>query len=229
MKLANYAKLSALLSCFAFTVPAQADAVNLAVGLNGVALEYYLSLSPKLNARFVLSDMPLDIEEDDDDATVNIKYDRTNIGMLFDFRPLSGSFHLTTGIYVGDHNIGIKAAVNENQQFDVGDESYYGRNLGINSKISFAKAAPYFGIGWGNSTTSKGFTANFDIGVLYVGKASIDINATGEASLDNSTWLDVSGYADFQKELETERRNLEDDAKDLQLLPIIQLGLGYKF
>lgn len=239
MKLANYAKLTALFSCFAFTAPAQADAVNVAVGLNGIALEYYLGLSPKLNARFVLSDMPIDVEKKDDDATIELKYDRTNFGMLFDFRPFSGTFHLTTGLYVGDHSIALNAAVKDNMEYDVGDETYFGDNLGIKSKINFAKAAPYFGLGWGNSTTSKGFTANFDIGVLYTGKISIDISASGQAAQQSASctnaadpgcsFFNVAGDPLFQQELENERLDLEDKAKKVQLMPIMQFGLGYKF
>lgn len=209
----------------------QADAVNLALGSHGVALEYYLMLSERVSARFALTDMPIDMKRSEDEADIYLKYDRTNIGMLFDFRPMAGTFHLTTGLYVGNHNINLNAKVKNNsgETYDVGDQAYYGRNLGVKSRVSFAKAQPYLGLGWGTLPTKSGFSVNFDIGVLYLGKTSVDITATGDASLDNSTWFNVTSDAIFQAELEKERRNLEDDAKKIQFAPVIQLGMGYKF
>ncbi len=209
---------------------AQADAVNVALGSHGVALEYYLMMSEKVSARFALTDMPIDMKRSEDEADIYLKYDRTNIGMLFDFRPMAGTFHLTAGLYVGDHNININAKVKDgNETYDLGDQSYYGRNLGVKSSISFAKAQPYLGLGWGTLPTKSGFSVNFDVGVLYLGKTSVDIDATGQASTDNTNWFDVTSNAVFQGELEKERRDLEDKAKKIQFAPVIQLGMGYKF
>lgn len=231
MKLPQSIKWLCLSTSLICTVPAQADAVNLAFGLHGIAIEYYLGLSPKLNARFVLSDMPLDIDRNEDDATISVEYDRTNLGLLFDFRPMAGSFHLTTGIYVGDHNINVGAKVKDGYRYELGDREFEGQNLSVTGQIAFAKAAPYFGLGWGNATTSKGFTANFDIGVLYTGKASIDVGATGQVREYGSggSFIDAAQDPILQSELENERIDLEDDAKKLQLMPIIQFGIGYKF
>lgn len=235
MKLIKTAGVAGLAAMACSTATVHADAVNLALGSHGVAVEYYLALSPRLNARFILSDMPIDYEKKEDDATVTINYDRTNLGMLFDFRPMAGTFHLTTGLYVGDHNINIGAAVNDTEEYDVGDKTYIGTDLALDSTISFAKAAPYFGFGWGNATTSKGFTANLDIGVLYTGKISVDIDASGRAQeVDNNgnpvgSEFDVAGDALFQEQLEIERSDLEDDAKQLKFSPVIQFGIGYKF
>src|SRR5690554_3766190 len=133
----------------------QADAVNLALGSHGVALEYYLMLSKRVSARFALTDMPIDMQRKEEDVDITLKYDRTNIGMLFDFRPMAGTFHLTTGLYVGNHNINLNAKVKNNsgETYDVGDQAYYGRNLGVKSSVSFAKAQPYFGLGWGTLPT----------------------------------------------------------------------------
>lgn len=211
----------------------QADAVNIALGSHGVALEYYLMMSERVSARFALTDMPVSYTLKEDEANIYLDYDRTNIGMLFDFRPMAGSFHLTAGLYVGDHNINLKAKVKDGfESYDIGDQSYYGRNLGVKSQVSFAKAQPYLGFGWGTIPTNSGFSANFDVGVLYLGKTSVDISASGEANMDRNDpngWIDVASDALFQAELERERRDLENDAKDLRFAPVIQLGIGYKF
>lgn len=245
-RIMNYKQLfpmGVIASVVALSAPAAASnsanhAINIAAGSHGVALEYYLGLSPKLNARFVLSDMPVDYTIKDDDANINIKYDRTNVGMLLDFRPMGGVFHLTTGLYIGNHNIGINANVKNNalESFDVGDQEYYGQNLGIKTGARFNKAQPYFGLGWGNSTVKKGFTANFDIGVLYIGKGSIHAKATGEACIDGTDcsvggtgWFNVADDALFQMDLEKERSDLQKDAKKLQWAPVLQLGFGWRF
>lgn len=233
-KLSKIAAFSLLAASLSATQTVHADAVNFAVGSHGIALEYYLMMSKRVSARFALTDMPVTYTRKEDDADITLKYDRTNIGMLFDFRPMAGSFYLSTGLYVGDHNINLKAKVKDDasEAYDIGDKSYHGRNLGLKSQVSFAKAQPYLGLGWGTLPTKSGFSVNFDIGVLYLGKTSIDVNATGQAQQvgdPNNPWVDVTSDALFQAELEKERRDLEDDAKKLRFAPVIQLGMGYKF
>lgn len=223
---------AAVISASLLILPASthADSVNIALGMHGVALEYYKGLSPRVNARFALTDVPFSHSAEFEDIEYNIEYDRTNIGMLFDFRPFAGTFHLTTGVYVGRHHWNLDAKSN-NAEYQIGNEVYESNDLKMKSQIRFARAAPYAGFGWGNSTRGKGLAANLDIGVLYTGKPSIDTRASGTAvrQSDGVPILDIGADPAFQSDLERERADLEKKAEDFRLLPIIQLGLGYSF
>ena len=209
-----------------------ADAVGASIGLNGVAINYQKSFSKTLTARFILSDMPLDRDQEEDGIEYEIEYDRTNLGVLLDYHPFPGwwrRFHISGGIYTGDHNWIMKANAN-NQSLELGDDTYNSKDVQLEAQVSFAKAAPYFGLGWGYFIQEDlGFSANIDIGALYIGEPSISYEAKGSIIDGNGNEIDVSTFADFQGSIEQERANLESEIEDYDLLPIIQVGFAITF
>jgi hypothetical protein len=204
-----------------------ADAVGFNIGTHGIAIDYQKAISNKLNARFIISDMPLSTEIEEEDIKYELEYDRTNIGILLDYHPMAGAFHLTAGLHILDNNLNLEATSN-NGQYDIGDNTYTSNNLELKAKIAFAKASPYLGLGWGNTIGGTGLSGNIDLGILYAGKPSASLDASGTVS-NGVIDVNVRHYAAFQQDLEKERADLEDELKNFNVLPIIQFGLIYKF
>ena len=216
-----------LLVSFFVSLPAMADGVGLTIGFNGVAIDYQKALSPKLNARFMLSDMPLNRETDEEGINYEVKYDRTNIGVLLDYYPMAGTFHLTAGMHALDHNLELKAK-SSTGKYEIGDHVYTSNNLSLKGTVAFAKASPYLGLGWGNTIGHTGISGNLDLGVLYIGKPSVSYEASGTIS-NGSISINVAQYAPFLQDLEKERASVENDLKDITVMPIIQFGITYQF
>ena len=79
--------------------------------------------------------------------------------------------------------------------------------------------APYALLGYG-STRSRGLGFVVDAGAAFPLDAGFEMSATGDAA--------VLGSARFQTDLETERREAENDAGGwLSIWPIVSLGLRY--
>ena len=209
------------------TAHSLADAINLSTGSHGVALDFQKDYSRKLSTRIALSSMPLDRTVDEEDVEYEMEYDRNNLGLLLDYHPFSGSFHLTWGLFLGDHNWDLDATSNDGE-YEIGDDTYTSSNLKLKAKISWAKSAPYLGLGWGNTIDDGRFSANLDLGVLYVGRPDVNFEASGIVS-DGTTTADVTAFPQFQENLELERVTLEDDMKKATVLPVIQLGFGIQF
>ncbi len=231
----NKTKFHALLVFLAGAIlsPASlADAIGASIGVHGIAINYQSAFSKTLKARFVLSDMPLERDAEEDGIEYEVEYDRTNLGVLLDYHPIPGyfrRFHITGGIYTGDHNWNMRATAN-NQQLELGNDTYNSKNVELKAQVSFAKAAPYFGLGWGYVIEEEfGFYGNIDVGALYIGEASISYEAKGTVIDSNGNELDVSTFADFQGSIEQERANLESEIEDYNLLPIIQIGFAVTF
>lgn len=221
-----------LLTCCAgilFSPFSLADAIGASIGLHGIAINYQKAFSNKLSSRLILSDMPLERDLKEEGIEYKVEYDRTNMGVLLDYHPFSGGFHISGGIYAGDHNWIMKAKA-INQELELGDGTYTSKDVQLEAQVSFAKAAPYFGIGWGYAIQQKlGFSANLDIGALYIGQPSISYQAKGTVIDDNGNELNVATFADFQGNVELERAKLETKLEDYDLLPIIQFGLAITF
>lgn len=206
---------------------AYADAVGFNIGSHGIAFDYQKAISAKLNARFIISDMPLSAEMKEEDIKYEVEYDRTNIGILLDYHPMAGTFHLTAGLHILEHNLNMEATSN-NGLYEIGNNTYTSNNLKLKAEVAFAKASPYLGLGWGNTIGGKGLSGNIDLGVLYVGKPSASFETSGTVS-NGVIDINVNSYAAFQQDLEIERADLEDELKSFNVLPVVQFGLTYKF
>ncbi len=173
-----------------------------------------------------------------------IDYDgdfRFNAGaVMLDYRPFAGGFRISAGGYTGAPEIKL-VAEGDNEQFDVGNRQYTADGR-LDGDIDLGGAAPYVGIGWGGRPSGTGFGFSFDVGVMFTSSPGISLTATGNACDSTVVACNPNGLAGFdvndpndpraqafQSELEQERQNLEDDAKDYKYWPVVNLGVHYRF
>lgn len=88
---------------------------------------------------------------------------------------------------------------------------------GITGKLVSKARAPYVLIGFGKHTSS-GIGLFLDLGMVLLGDPDVQLTATGNSSLINSS--------DFESRLRTEEQSLENKAGTyLKYWPIVNLGL----
>ncbi|MFT5575144.1 MAG: hypothetical protein ACI89D_000659 [Bermanella sp.] len=163
------------------------------------------------------------------DSEVNLE----NFYLLADWHPWNRYFRLTGGVFFNHSNGRIVTRCNApslsptitqpliptTSNCEFGNSRFPVAILGeVTTKIDFETIAPYLGMGWGHRPVS-GFAFNADVGVIYVGSASIDISSSGSCNSNEQC----------RNELENEEREIEDELEDYTFVPFVSLGLSYLF
>ncbi len=217
---------------FLLSMGSYADSVGVDIGIfNGIALTYQKPLSDHVHVQVELTTAPYDNEFEQDGIDYDIEYDRDNLGVLIQYVPYK-YFYLAGGLYVGDHNWKLDAKPQGNSR-EIGDHTYYSKDLRLKGQASFSKSSPYLGIG-AKYAFDNGLTLRISQGVLYIGEGALSYKASGRvyssnADLENDeNGFDVSN-AVFVQDLEKERAALEDEISDYSLLPMFHVGMAYTF
>lgn len=142
-----------------------------------------------------------------------------------DLFPFTGSsFRLTGGVLVNDdkaegdgmYQQGTITA--DGQTYNLAGQSVHGR-------IRYPAVMPYFGLGFGHKTTTKGFSMFGDIGVAF-GRPHVDLSYNTNA-VTASLPADVISAANAQ--LDSERNDLQSKVDKYRFFPVIKVGVSYRF
>lgn len=208
-------------------------ATTLDLGSTGLGLELVGGFTPAINGRlgFRGYDFDADIESEASGAST-LDYDgdfklRGIFGLL-DFYPLEGRrFHLTTGAMFNRSDVELTARCRDPAGCEVGGFVVVpGTVIGgvtINSvmaDVDFDDVAGYFGLGYGNPLDDQtGWSWRLEAGAIWLGEPSIELATTGTCQSD----------ADCRRAVEREERELEEDARDYEIYPVVNLGVSYRF
>jgi hypothetical protein len=90
----------------------------------------------------------------------------------------------------------------------------------MTGKVDLKGMAPYIGIGWGN-LIGRGRRWGFytDLGVAFADSPDVVLRANGTMAADPT----------FQADLAKEARDIQDDLDDLEVYPVISVGLYFRF
>lgn len=187
-----------------------------------------------LRGGFNIGYVEFDYEEQETTYLGELSY-RSFSGFV-DIKPFGGGFRLSAGVY--SKPMELELAASGEDEYDLGDRNYFG-DLDLDGDVELGSAVPYLGIGWGGTTNGSGLGMSFDLGVQFGDSPDVSLIANGTVcdltSDPNCTaTFDVNDPNDpraqmFQSELNREIAELEDDAKDFELIPVIQIGLHYRF
>ncbi len=224
-------KLTAALFAVGFMAnAAQADSVGLGVGVHGVALDYRWDLTPHLDVRFALTDMPFTDSLEVDGIEYDLEYDRTNLAVIVDVAPWANDFYFSAGLFVLEHDWLIDSG-SLNGNYIIGGDAYEVQNLTLGGEVSYSAATPYLGLGWKNIFgQDSAWAMTIDAGFIYVGEPTVDYDASGQI-YDSSQggFIDVEGSSEFQAAKDREEEELEDKLSDYEFWPVLQLGVTYSF
>lgn len=197
-------------------------AAGVTAGTLGVGAEASYGLSPRFNLRGVVAglDISEDLEPDDgSDLDYDGDLELRNAAALVDFHPFAGGFRLSGGAVINGNEIRASAECNRAGGCRFGDSSMAVLAEGDSARASveYDSVAPYLGLGWGNAPRRAGrwgFTA--DLGVMHLGDPDVSVSVS-------------SANPQAQQEAENEERELEDDAEDFELYPVLMVGATYRF
>jgi hypothetical protein len=203
------------------------EAKDFAVGLKastlGVGVEGEYAPNQFLGVRLGVNYFTYDF--DDDVRNINYDFDLNlrSISALLDWHPFPflGEFRISGGLLYNRNELEAIGRPRTGDVFIIGDNVFAADQVGtLRGDIEFNEIAPYLGVGWDSSfgkDHALGFV--FELGALFQGSPDVRLAADGP----------VSGDATFQRELERERQELQDDVDDFKVYPVVSLGVVYRF
>ncbi len=197
---------------------AEADVgVNLKAGTLGVGVELSKSFSDKFSLGLGFNSYNYKTTDSASDVNYDFNYDLQSIALLANYHPFSGVFRFTGGVLYNNNELDLTGKPT-GSNYVINGVTYTAAQVGtLNGKLTFNRAAPYLGLGWGNRPGGRlGLSA--DIGVLYQGSPKLSLNATG--ALSDPT---------LASNLEQERRSEEEDLSNFKWYPVLSLGVYFRF
>jgi len=194
-----------------------------AVGVGGSTLGYQVALSQSvsenINLKLTYNTASQSFDGETDGVNYDYDFEFESTSLLIDWHVFGGGFRLTTGALINDNEIFAQSDIS-GLTLEVGDTVFTSAEVGrLEGDISFDSYAPYLGLGWGRSI-SDGFSFSFDLGVVFQGEPTVNLQTVGGTLSDNSLLLE---------EVEREEQELQEDANDFDVYPVISLGLFYNF
>ncbi|MGH8530551.1 MAG: hypothetical protein ACRETN_12045 [Nevskiales bacterium] len=210
-------------------------AASLDLGSTGVGLGVVGEFSPALNGRLGYRGYSFDADiesETSGSGASELDYSGDfklrNVFGLLDFYPGDGRrLHLTGGAVYNDSDVQLDASCSNPNGCEVGGVVIVpGVGIGgvtinsVTADVDFREVAGYLGLGWGNPLADQtGWSFRVEAGAMFLGEPGVELTSTGTCQSD----------ASCRAALEQEERELEEDAKDYEIYPIVNLTLSYRF
>jgi hypothetical protein len=222
-----------LFAALAFALAAAPGRAQVAVaakaGTLGAGIELTMGLGPQLNARLGANGY----DYSDRQEASDIEYDaearlRTFTGLL-DWHPGGRGFRLTGGAVYNGTEIEGSSLPPRSGTYVIGGVPVPASLLGtLDGTIEFDPVVPYAGLGWGNAVSEgRGWGFVFDLGVIFQGEAEVTLTPVLPP---NSPINTTPGAREaLQILLDREERDIESDAADYDLYPVVSLGVSYRF
>lgn len=214
-----------------FQPPASARAevaVGISAGTLGIGGELVVG-TPRLQGRFGFSTLDVDVDFD-----TGFEYEGElqleNFAAIVDWYPSAGGFRLSAGLVVNDNRL---VGTSSFGQLLSAEDLPPGVPLSLLDELGFLRAeagfdelVPYLGLGFGNPLGADGrWQVRLDLGLLGTGKPDV--------LLDAVILLPIEIPAEIQQLIDSflaeEQRELEDEIGDVDVYPVITLGLSYRF
>lgn len=193
---------------------------DLSAGAGVSTLGYGVDLNSQFSDRFSATigynAFSIDGDEETDDVSYRGDLKSNNTSLKLNWHPLAGGFHVSVGVVVGDIRAAVTGSPRADGVYEFNGVQYNAADVGqLHGRVEIKdQVAPYVGLGYRSRGEGLGFFG--ELGVISA-KTSTRLTATG-----------LAGNAQFRDDLEQERRQLEDKI-DLNLYPVLGLGLIYRF
>ena len=223
MKLYQHVFAGAI-ACLCFAGLARAElAVTASVGSAGLGAHLSIPVQTGLHLRLGVNAAHYRFEDKSGAIDYEYKLRLRTAEVLADWFPMDGAFHLTGGAAYNGNQITGQGRPQADGSYVVNGNNYTSGAGTIDGKISFRKAVPYLGIGWGNPLTQeRGWGLASDLGVLFQGAPTSSLAST------NCT-LATSLCSKLASDLAAERSKRDEDLKVFKAYPVLRIGVSYKF
>jgi hypothetical protein len=198
-------------------------AVTGKVGTMGVGGEFTARLTDAANVRFGLNGWDLDSSRSKRGVDYDSTFRERSASLIGDLFPMADSiFRVSAGIFYNDNRLDMTAKPNRNGNYEFQGNTYTAAEIGtLSGKLTFNRASPYIGVGWGNAFGKPyGWSFMLDVGALYQGKPKFSLSS-------NSTLCNAN--AQCQADIASQQQETESDLRSWRWYPVVSAGAAYRF
>ena len=207
-------------------VAAQRVAFGVKAGTLGLGGEASIGISRHLAIRTAYSGFAIERDQNFGGISYLLTPRLRSTTALADIHPFGGSFRLSGGIVLNRNEGRLAASTTPGDSLFIGEGQYSSADVqGLSGRIEFKRSAPYAGFGFDNSLAGRGRVAfTFDLGVMFHGHP--------KANLQGRTTLTGDARARFDRDLESETQDLQDEIdglpKVIDYYPVVAFGLKFR-
>ena len=189
-------------------------------GTTGVGAEVQLSLGPVFVVRGGLDTLGYDFDESYGDIDYSGRFDFDTVSAFVDLHPFLNGFLISGGVYVGDRTINLNGQ--PTAPVEIGGATFTPAQVGtLSGRIKLSDTAPFVGVGYDDSFIREGrWGFRGMVGVAWSQEPEVGLSSSGGT---------LSNDPIFRARLEQEAREIQEDAKDKALFPVVQLGVTARF
>ena len=183
------------------------------------------ALSESLNVRLIAAgtDYTRNFSASDVDYSARLRL--RNAPVLLDVHPGGGVFRFSFGALLNDDQLDVDAKPSAGAIYRFNNVTYSAAQIGsANGNVSFKRAAPYIGIGFGRPIARhRGWNFAMDIGAAYLGQAKATLTVTCGAGVSAAICTQI------QNDANAEAAQLSDEMGRYRWYPVLQMHLTYAF
>lgn len=220
MVLASVALAALAIPCTAKAQDGERFALGAQAGTPGLGLQAQWALNPRLVLRGGYNVLNWDRDQTYKGIDYDAKIDFKSPGAFVDLHPFANGFLVSGGAYFGSRKIDLDATPTGN--VNIGGATFTPAQVGsLTGRIDLENTAPFIGLGYDNTFTLNG-RLGFRLlaGAAFGDKPKVDLDARG-GTLSNDPL--------FRARLDDEERQIQDEADNYKVLPVVQAGLNYRF
>lgn len=197
--------------------------VSAKAGTAGLGVDFIAAINDNFKVRAGYSTYEYNTNHTEEDIDYDAKLRLAGFSLLADYHPWAGGFRVTAGGYSPKHRIsGVAKYSGAASTVTVNGRDYSSSDLqNLNLDAKWKGFRPYLGLGYdGFNKTKAGLFFTADVGVIFSGSPSVNLNANCvNAALCELAAADIAA----------EERKLRDDINGAKYLPVVQVGIGYRF
>jgi hypothetical protein len=198
-------------------------------GTLGAGVELTVGLASQLNARLGLNGYTYSDRREASGIEYDGEAELQTATALLDWHPGGRGFRLSGGFVYNNTEVRGSSLPPASGLYEIGGVLVPAALVGtLDAKAEFDPIVPYAGIGWGNAVRGGGkWGFALDLGAIFQGKADVTLIPRIPA---NSPINTTPGARDaLNILLRREEADLEEDAADYDIYPVVSIGVTYRF
>lgn len=206
--------------------PDARTAVGLHAGSAGVGPDLTFRWTERTHVRITGGAYSYDTEIDTDDLTYDTEADLRTAFLLLDWYPGAGGFRVSVGGGWNGTEAEVSAPAIDLLRNELPELPAELSDLGrVTGTAGGQEVVAGLLVGWGNPFRGGAWNVSFEIGAFYQGEPEVDL------SYRPADELDLSGIVQglVQSYLEAEEAELEKELEDYRIVPLVSLGVSYRF
>lgn len=198
--------------------------------LPGVGIDVTGAINRYLDARVGYSDLPYTYHKSGTLSQSNGGFGYSGQSedsawdLLLDYKPFGGAFRVTGGVYGPNVGLKVTGVPTTAGTFTINGDTYSTSEVNnLRGKAGWYNVAPYVGLGrdgFNEASKDHPFYFSFDVGVILARpKGTLSYACTASAAICSELATDVA----------TQQSKLDATIGSITVLPLLQLGVGYRF